>query len=694
MAQPKQDIRIGIDVGGTFTDFVVVQDGGASPQYLKEASTPSDPSEAVMSGVQRILAGGIHADAIRSITHGTTIGLNSIIQRRGAVSGLVITEGHRDVLELTRRLPEEYNLRQPHPDALIPRSSVVEISARLDSHGDVVTAPSEDELERVARKLQRIGAESVAVTVLHSYLNPEFEAEIAQQLQQRLPGVTVTGSASIWPEIREYNRTSVGVLNAYVAPLMKRYLSNLRQRLDSLGVKCPLFITASNGGSLGIESAAERAVDTILSGPASGVTATLILAKRANLERVISFDMGGTSSDIAVATEGEADFSTRAEVGGIPLILPVVDVSAIGAGGGSIARVDAQGRLQVGPESAGATPGPAAYGMGGDMPTITDAYLVNGILAADRFLGGEKQLDTEAARSVLAKIVDGLSLSGEDNLQLAAESVLTLATVAMAAELEKVMSRRGYDAKEFTLVPFGGAGPTHAAFLAEEVGIQRIVIPLAAGTYCALGAVGAPLRRDYLRGIARPLTSEVAQLASDHLKLLLEEGQAWVLEQGDLVETVTLDASLDMRYAGQAFELSIPVNDEDLPFRPEIIEERFHAEHERLFGHRDAIHAVQLVAARLTAVGTVPSVDLGDAAATVGVSSKRAATSRPVFFDGAWHDAKELSTDDVFTAPVAGPAVLDLQHTTIFIPPAWTATTSAGNSITLTYTAEHPRKAS
>lgn len=677
---PTPHLRIGIDVGGTFTDVVATSPRHPAPVHLKEPSTPDDPSLAVLRGLERILeAVGAQPEEVLTIAHGTTIGLNAIVQRRGADVALVTSRGHRDILELSRRMPHEYDYRQQLAEPLVPRERVVEIDARLDAHGQVTADPDDVELDRVAKRLRALDVDAVAVTVLHSYLRPEFEADVARRLGSRLPGVPISVSAGIWPVIREYNRTSVVVLDSYIAPLMGRYLDRLQRGLADRGVQAPLYITASNGGSLGVAAAAQRPVDTILSGPASGVTATLALAQTTGLSDLISFDMGGTSSDIAIALTGTAEFAQRTEVGGLPLIMPVVDVNAIGAGGGSIARIDDQGLLQVGPESAGAAPGPAAYGLGGLEPTVTDAYVVSGVVEPTGFLGGARPLDVTAAHAALEPIADRLGLTGPDAVAEAAEAVLTVATAGMAAELSKVLSRRGVDASEFTLVPFGGAGPTHATLLAEELGIRSVVVPLAAGTYCALGAIGADLRRDFLRGIGRPLSEEVAARASTLLAELLTEGRDWVEAQGEAVEAVVLRPSLELRYLGQAFELDVPAPADALPLSADDVAELFHQAHEAAFGHRDTTSEVTVIAARLSATGTVAPVPLGE---LPDGETPAAPPTRRVRVDGAWHDAAVLTAADLTTGlDQPGPAVVDLEHTTVLVPPGWRLSAAPGNAL-------------
>ncbi len=695
-------IRVGIDVGGTFTDFVaVVDDPAAAPAtstaalaagpdvpasqriQVKEPSTPDDPSLAVIRGLTRLLE---QLDArpadIVSIVHGTTIGLNAVIQRKGARVGLVVSSGHRDILELGRRLPKEYDLRQPRLHPLVPRNNVFEIEARQDAAGRITAEPTDEELVRVAQAIRARDLSAVAIVVLGSYRAPEFEARIAERLAELLPDTPISTSAGVWPEIREYNRASATALNMYITPLMRGYLDELQRRLARLGTTAPLYITANNGGAIGVSTARSRPVDTVLSGPASGVAASLHLAADNGIAQMVSFDMGGTSSDIAVGVGGAAEVTTRSEVGGVPLILPVIAVSAIGAGGGSIAGVDASGGLHVGPESAGAVPGPAAYGLGNREPTITDAYLASGILAADKPLGGRQTLDPELSRAALERLAPALGHTGPRAAEAAAADVVAVASADMAAGLQKVLARGGYEAAEFTLVPYGGAGPTHAALLAEEVGIGTVIVPLTAGTYCALGAVESELRRDYLRGIAAPLTEESVRRADDLLAELDAEGLRWVAsESSSAAERARVLLRLEMRYAGQAFSLELPVTASELPLDVAALTEEFHRLHEQEFGHRDLHAPIHIIAAKATATGGAPERSHPEPARAAAPAVR---PTRRIVLGGVAHEASVLTAADLGAGlHVTGPAVFDLPNTTVLVPPGWRAGLGLGSTLRL-----------
>ncbi|MFC4009323.1 hydantoinase/oxoprolinase family protein [Nonomuraea purpurea] len=771
-----QTARIGIDVGGTFTDLVAVLPERDLVVHHKEPSTPADPSRAVADGLAAVLARAeLRPEDVAGITHGTTIGLNAIIQRRGARIALVVTQGYRDLLEIGRsRMPSSFDLYAGKEEPLVPRNLIVEIPARLGPRGEPAAVPDAAELDRVAERLRATRADAAAVVVLHGYTDPDFEEGVAASLRERLPGLPVTASATVWPEVREYERALVACMNAYIQPLMRDYFTRLERRVRGLEVAAPIFISASNGGSMSLRSAAERPIETVLSGPAAGVAAAARLARHlgdvksaGNVEGVggtggiVTFDMGGTSSDIAVTVGGSPELATHTTVGGLPLIVPVVAVNAIGAGGGSVVWVDGQGVLKVGPGSAGADPGPVAYGRGGDRPTVTDCYLVTGLIDPATFLGGRMPLDADAAAKALNGLLPGgdgqsapdTAVAGTASTAAAAGALrvttaagtaataaagaLRVATAGMATELQKIMAQRGLDPRGFTLVPFGGAGPTHAAMLAEEVGISHIVVPPTAATFCALGAAGADLRRDFARSLRRTLDPDSAERLTGVLAELSAQAHDWLAEQGDsltgqprdpltgprnpqteqphnpltrphdpqteqprnpltrphdsqtgqprdaLVEqhgdgpVARLSAAADMRYSGQAYELRVPLDPSGLDV--ESIAEAFHAEHERLYGFRDQHAPIELGTARLGVVG--PVAELPPVPVPRGTGAPLHSGRRPVLLAGAWHDAAvhqrpSLGVGDAFD----GPAIVEQDDTTVVVPPGWSGDVDgAGN---------------
>ena len=677
----KHGSRIGIDVGGTFTDFVLADPRNDSLIYYKEPSTPDEPSRALIDGLKSLLEkAGISSGEVATIMHGTTIGLNAIIQRRGASIGLVVTKGYRDILEIARsRMPSSFDFHATKEEPLVARYRIVEIDARLSASGSVTRTADEAELDRVAAELKALNVDAVALMLINGYTKPSVELDLGERLARKT-GLAVTSAAAIWPEIREYERTLVACLNAYIQPLMHGYFAGLKKGLERDGVHAPILITASNGGSLSLASAADRPVETILSGPASGVMAAARLASAAGVTSIITFDMGGTSSDIAVVNDGAAALATRTDIGGLPLVLPVIDVSAIGAGGGSIIWVDDHGVMKVGPRSAGAVPGPVSYGRGGTEPAVTDCYLALGYIDPNGFLGGRMPLDKDAAEAALAEIGARIGLGGQEAAARAAEGALAVTTAGMATELYKTLAARGLDPATFALLPFGGAGPTHANLLAEEVGIGRIVIPPAAGTFCALGAAAADLRRDFVRSLRRPLTAESAQVLQEVFAELAAEGNAWLDREGEQAERRRIERAVDMRYAGQAYELRVALSQECKDAA--AVAEVFHVEHERIYGFRDADTEIELGTARLAMVGETAKLSQQTIAASSGkLTPKR---ERRLFRKGVWltaavYERARLGAGDT----IKGPAIIEQDDTTTIVLPGWSARTDAANNLHL-----------
>lgn len=677
-ATMMQGARIGIDVGGTFTDFVLFDPRRNGFFYHKQPSTPSDPALAVQQGLSALLAkSALAPHDVAMLLHGTTIGLNAIIQRRGARVGLIVTEGFRDILEIARaRMPSSFDFHATREAPFLPRDRVLEIGARFDPRGNATRWPQAAELDRVAHALEALQVDAAALVLINGYANPQQEGELADALQRRLPGIAVLSAARTWPEIREYERTLVAGLNAYIQPLMQRYFERLRRLTGEIGIGAPILVTASNGGSLSLASALARPIDTVLSGPAAGVVAATRLSNDCGEPRIISFDMGGTSSDIAVSVGGFAEIATRTEIGGLPLVLPVVGVSAIGAGGGSKVWADDHGVLKVGPESAGADPGPAAYGRGGEDATITDCYLTTGILDSAAFLGGDMPLKSDLARAALDRVARRLQFDDADAGVRVASGALAVATAQMASELHKSLAQRGLDPAEFALVPFGGAGPTHANFLAEDAGLNRIVIPAKPGTFCALGAATADLRRDFVRSLRVPLNEATVADLNTALDALNDEARVWLDEQGDaLTESTAIFCAADMRYAGQAYELKSALP-ESLP-RPLTVAaviEAFHAEHERIYGFRDEHAPVELGTVRLAIVGRMPGVGKTHLDAGTGAPTPKA--RRDVYLNGAWTEAQVFSRAALLAGDrFAGPAIVEQDDTTVLVLTGWQAHT-------------------
>jgi N-methylhydantoinase A len=669
--------RIGIDVGGTFTDFVLADRVSGHLVRYKEPSVPSDPSLSVERGLPPLIErAGIAPSDVELVVHGTTLALNAIIQRRGAKLGLVVSRGNRGVLEIGRaQLPSAFSFLLQKEPPLVPRSLVLEASARLDRHGNIVSHATDAEFYAIAATFAAAKVDAVTVMLLHAYANPEFEADIAASLRHRLPGIAVTPSAAIWPERREYERCLVALMNAYVEPMMTDYLAKLSERIQRLGIAAPVYITSNNGGTLSIDTARQRPIDTILSGPASGVVAASAIARHTSFRNLITVDMGGTSADMSVVQELEPAQTTRTTVGHLPITVPVVSVTAIGAGGGSIVWVDEQGALKVGPHSAGASPGPACYAAGGTEATVTDCYVVAGYIEPARFLGGRLTLDVVAARRALERLADALAMDGTDRAVRVAQSALRITTAIMASEIARDLAQKGEDTRDYALIAFGGAGPTQALHLAEETGIATVIIPAAPSTFCALGAILADVKRDFVA--SRFLHLADGQEALEELARQYDRLEAiastWIASEGSLLGAVRFEATADMRYAGQAFDLPVRLS-EALRRRLDAasLGELFHQVHEKVYSFRDPDSAVEITAERLRVVGTIPPIDLPPVAAAVHSAGP---TARQIHLDDGWQPALVWQRDQLdMGKTIAGPAIIEQEDTTTLILPRWTAT--------------------
>ena len=684
MSESKGKFRVGVDVGGTFTDFVLANPRTGEVVRYKEPSVPSDPSLSVGRGLPVLIErAGVRPGDIELLVHGTTLLVNAIIQRRGARVGLVVSPGHRGVLEIGRMSLDnsfDFTLRKEEP--LVPRNLVFETGARVRANGEVVERPGEADLDRLAADLGGAGVEAITVLLLNSYAFPEVERDVAEALRSRLPGVPVTESAMVWPEQREFERGLVAVMNAYVQPLMSAYLHRLEGRVAEAGVKAPIYITASNGGTLSIDTARERPVDTVLSGPASGLVAATRVARSLGRAGIITVDLGGTSCDLALNQGEEPEYATSTRVGDYPLVVPVVNVRAIGAGGGSVLWVDRQGVLKVGPESAGADPGPVCYGRGGTRPTITDCYLLAGFIHPEHFLGGRMRLDREAAGEAMEAIAGRLGYEGGDRAVRAADAALRVASAMMANELSKGLARRGAVPGEFALMAFGGAGPTHANLLAEEAGLDTVVVPPGPATFCALGAILADVKRDYVRSHrlrfadGPPVTAELASI----FRALEESASSWIRSEGDILGEVVFDASLDMRYAGQAFDLQVALP-ERLRKEPDLeaISELFHREHERIYSFRDPESSVEVSTERVRVTGRIPEIELP---AVPERGPAEPFDSRRVHVGGRHldvpvHARRALGRD----ASIPGPAIIEQEDCTVWVLPGWSAAVHRTGSI-------------
>jgi N-methylhydantoinase A len=678
-------VRIAIDIGGTFTDATLIDEETGRVSIAKVSTTPSDPSIGFMNAVDRALAeGAVPADTVGSVVHATTVATNAIIEGKIARSGFVTTDGFRDLLEIARQVrPTLYDPQFEKTRPLIPRDRAVGVVERLGPKGEVLLALDESSVREAAALMRREEVESIAVCLLHSYVNPEHERRIGAILAEELPGVPVSLSAEVAPEFREYLRASTTVINAAIRPVVERYLERIEARLVEAGIDAKLLVMQSSGGVFSSEAASRRPVFMVESGPAAGVIASASLGEALGLPDILSFDMGGTTAKVGLIQGGEPSVTKDYQVGGhasagiggmslsgYPVRTPVVDLVEIGAGGGSIAWVDSGGLLRVGPQSAGADPGPVCYRRGGIEPTVTDANVVLGRLNPGYFLGGEIGLDVEGARrAIQERCAEPLGLS----LVEAANGIVEIANAAMVNALHLISVQRGYDPREFVLVAFGGAGPVHANALARDAEIPTLLIPRSPGIFSATGLLTTDLKRDASRTIMRRLD----ELDADEVEAVFAElelaGADELEREGLSPDSIEFARQIDMRYVGQSYELTIPTPGRFEAASVAQLLERFHAEHDRAYGFNAPTEPAECVSLRLTAVGRIAKPALQPLAATGGLEPKE---HRPVYFAEAG-DYVDCPIFDRYSLPaggrIAGPAVIEEFDSTTVLHPGYAA---------------------
>jgi N-methylhydantoinase A len=664
-ASDERQTLIGVDVGGTFTDIVLLADGELT---TLKVPTTEDQSEGVIQGLtQACSVAGIDPSEIELFSHAMTVSVNALLEDKGAKTALVTTEGFRDVLEIGRQdRPALYDLNAEKPTPLVPRRRRFELGERASTEG-VERPVDESEVDTLADTLADTEIESVAICLLHAYAHPDNERRVAQRLRDRLD-VPVSASHEVLAEFREYERSSTTVVDAYVRPPIERYLSRLEGRAVDAGVPVPR-IMQSNGGIADSETVRKRAVTTVLSGPAAGVISAS--AVDTDHEGLITFDMGGTSSDVSLVRESGAEITTDAEIGGRPIGVPMVDVHTVGAGGGSIGWVDAGGALRVGPESAGATPGPAAYGRGGTKPTVTDANVVLGYIGDDAELGGDLSLDAEAARGALDSLA---AEAGVDDALAAARGVYRIANANMTRAIRAVTVERGHDPRQFGLCAFGGAGPMHAARMAETLDVDTVVVPYASGVRSAFGLLSADEKHD----AARTVRTSLSQIDAHSIDERLSELRSDVISRlgsGTDETASTVEYAADLRYSGQSFELTVPIS---RPVDTEAMGAAFHDAHEETSGYR-MDDPVELVTLRATAVAErePPAVVYEpEGPAQIG--------KREAFFDGEFLETPIYNRGGIAVDhPVAGPAIIEADESTTVVPPRWAATVETDGTLRL-----------
>ena len=639
------ETRLGVDVGGTFTDLVVLSNGTLIT--AKVPSTPQDQSVGVMNALD---VSEVEAGAVTALAHGMTVATNALLERRGARTALVTTEGFRDVLEIARQnRPSLYDLAADRPPPLIPRELRFTIKERMGPEGEI--EPLDDEgLNSIIPAIEEAEVEAIAVCLLFAFMHPEHERRIGEALREALPDVHVSLSSEVLPEFREYERFSTTAADAYLAPRLAAYLSNLAGKAEEGGVPSPL-IMQSSGGVVQIDDAIDDAAGCLLSGPAGGVVGAAYVGSLGGYRDLLTFDMGGTSTDVAPVIEGEAQTTTETVVAGVPIKLPMVDVHTVSAGGGSIAWADAGGALRVGPHSAGAEPGPAAYGQGGEEPAVTDANLFLGYLRDGAELGGEVVLQRELSQKALEGLGEKLGLDAED----VALGIVRVANAEMVRALRVISVERGLDPREFALLAFGGAGGMHACSLAEELGMETVLVPRAGGVLSALGLAISDLRRDYVR----PYLEELGGVDEKEVEERFEDMENTAAKD---LEGPEHTRRADLRYRGQSFELTVEADS------LEKLEERFHAVHEQRYGYRMDDESVELVNLRLIATVPVEKPELDEPAAEGEAESE----SREANFDGEWQEVPVLDRERMGEgSEVSGPAIVEFKESTCVVRPGW-----------------------
>jgi N-methylhydantoinase A len=661
-----KNYAIALDVGGTFTDVALVHEPSGRLWVTKTPTTPHDPSAGFIAGIDKALRlAGVEAASLRHVLHGTTTATNAILEGKGAATGLLTTAGFRDVLEIGRHdIPRRANMfAWVKPARPVSAELIFEIAGRVTVDGEEIEPLDESAVSAAARRLRQAGVDSIAVCFLHSYANPAHERRARALLLEEHPGGAVSLSSEVLPVFREFERSMGTVLNAYVQPLVGRYVARLVGELRPRGIGAPLSIMKSNGGVIGADVVRTQAIHTALSGPAAGVIGARRTGEAAGFDDLISVDVGGTSADVCLIRGGEAEVTVEGRVGAWPLHVPMIDIHTIGAGGGSIARVTEDGTLTVGPESAGAQPGPVCYGAGGEEPTVTDAHLVLGRIPS-HLLDGEIALDVERARRAIEEHVArplGLPLAA------AAQGILDIVNNNMVGALRLVSVERGYDPRDFVLVPFGGAGPLHGADLAALLGMRTVVVPRHPGVLSTFGLLGTEVRNDYARtSLQKPPDYDLAAVAAVYANLE-GQAQAWLAAEGVAPSARRLTRLADLRYCHQGFEITVAWPECDLAV--DALVARFHARHQQLYAYALADAPVEIVTLRVAAAGrvrrfTLPSFPRRGAAPT------RHPRRRVHFAGVGWKACPCLDRERLGVgAVVTGPAIVEQLDTTTVVPP-------------------------
>lgn len=667
--------RVGVDSGGTFTDVCLFDAASGDISVWKVASTPDDPSRGIAVGVDEALethglAEKDRPSAVAYLGHGTTVATNALITGAGARVGLITTAGFRDLLEIGRqKRPDLYDLSLAKPKTLVPREARFEVKERLLHTGEVAVPLDEDAVRTAARQMQDAGVEAVAICFLYAFLNPEHERIAKLIVAEEMPEAFLCASHEIAPEFREFERLSTATVNAYLGPIMHRYISRLSPRFSDMGVVVPPHLTQSNGGVVRFDAAAQTPVRAVLSGPSTGVVAARAIGTRAGFDDIITFDMGGTSSDVALMASGDVTQTNESTVHGYPIKAPMLDIHTVGAGGGSIASIDSGGLLKVGPESAGADPGPVCYGLGATQPTVTDANIVLQILNPTHLLDGRMRVRRDLAVDAIGKIAAQLGMGVEHT----AQGILSVVTANMAKAIRVISVQRGHDPRGYALMAFGGAGPLHAVRLAQELGMARVIVPRNPGILCAMGLLLTDLRADFASTCLVPLeTSSLSQI-STAMTEVETQAEAWFEDEEIPSGHRRTVRRIDMRYEGQNHELPISVPDDPLDKAMiKRLTDAFADAHTRMYGFAVEGERINCVTFRVEATGVVRKADLSEAAL-----GKRGADNAKTGARDVWYPETGVFTQTTLYARdrlrpgmvFDGPAIVEQMDTTTLIPP-------------------------
>ncbi len=672
MTGPAGAIRVGVDIGGTFTDLQIYDGRVGRTVSHKTPTTPDDPSIGLVQGLKD--AGQRFAFALADISHilhGTTIATNAVLQRKFPKGALITTRGFEDVLEIGRHARRDiYSVKPQRPDVLIPRNMRVGIAERMRANGTVETALNAAALDDLVATLGQQDIATVAVALLNAYVNPTHEQAIAARLARDLPALAVSISSDVSPEIREYERSNTTVLNALLMPVVKRYLDRLAARFREENIAARLLIVQSNGGVVSPATAAREPVRLLLSGPSGGALGARAIARTLRIPDLVGVDMGGTSFDVSVVRDDRIEIITQGEIDQLPVRVPMIEIRTIGAGGGSIARVDATRRVTVGPESAGARPGPVCYGHGGTEPTVTDANLLLGRLDAAYFLGGAMTLDLEGARQALDNnFARPLGL----DVERAADGIIAITNTSLAAAIRVSLFEKGLDPRDFTLLSFGGAGAIHACAVADELGVTRIVFPTHASTFSAWGILHSDIGHDYAKSRVMVFDDAAVAPIAEAAAALRATADTQLAGDGVAPPDRHLKLAADLRYKGQAFELTIPWAGHDITVASRAATaDAFHAAHKQRFSYSDPGAVVEVVTLRLSAIGK-----LGHTAATeaaIAATATAALKSRRVWLNDGWRDVPVFRRNNLDRDQrITGPAVIEEDYTTLLIGPGWSA---------------------